>query len=147
MFHANCFIYGATQSFGDTAITHGLTAARWGVLAWGWYHEAFFSDRALARYEWIGQMLGCMMSLAYLYTKRWVDAQVAAAEPQEFVIPPVPAVAAAIDRIEAVPATELPWLMTSAELRKECSRLGIEWRNAHGKGKHLRKGEMVAVLG
>jgi len=36
--------------------------------------------------------------------------------------------------------------MTSVQLRKECQRRGIGWRNAHGQGKHLLKGEMVAAL-
>lgn len=162
MFHPNCFIYGATQSFGDTAIAYSLIAARWAVIGWDWYAEAFFSARAKARYEWMGQLLGCMMALAYLYPKGWVDAQVAAAveEAPDVEIapviplrPPVPAIAAtsaapvavSVVKVEA-PATELPWLMTSQELRKECQRRAIVWRNAHGKGKHLRKEEMVKAL-
>lgn len=36
--------------------------------------------------------------------------------------------------------------MSNAELRRECSRRGIAWRNAHGKGKHLLKGEMLKAL-
>jgi len=36
--------------------------------------------------------------------------------------------------------------MTAVELRKECQRRGVAWRNAHGAGKHLRKGEMVRAL-
>jgi len=36
--------------------------------------------------------------------------------------------------------------MTSQQLRKECQSSGIAWRNAHGRGKHLLKGEMVAAL-
>lgn len=36
--------------------------------------------------------------------------------------------------------------MTPEQLRRECQRRSIRWRNAHGKGKHLRKGEMVAAL-
>jgi hypothetical protein len=36
--------------------------------------------------------------------------------------------------------------MNSEELRKECSRRAIAWRNAYGKCKHLRKEEMVNAL-
>ncbi|MBD1871876.1 hypothetical protein H6F75_00125 [Nodosilinea sp. FACHB-131] len=43
-------------------------------------------------------------------------------------------------------ATKLIDQMTSAQLRKECSRRAIAWRNAHGKGKHLLKGEMLKAL-
>ncbi len=37
-------------------------------------------------------------------------------------------------------------LMNSQELRKLCSDRGIRWRNAHGKGKHLSKGQMIRAL-
>jgi hypothetical protein len=36
--------------------------------------------------------------------------------------------------------------MSNAELRRECSIRGIAWRNAHGKGKHLLKEEMLKAL-
>lgn len=36
--------------------------------------------------------------------------------------------------------------MGSIELRELCQRSGIKWRNAHGKGKHMSKPEMVAYL-
>jgi hypothetical protein len=36
--------------------------------------------------------------------------------------------------------------MTSLELRQACKKSGIKWRNSHGKGKHLRKAEMIALL-
>jgi hypothetical protein len=36
--------------------------------------------------------------------------------------------------------------MTAVQLRKECSTVGIKWRNAHGKSKHLSKAEMIAEL-
>jgi hypothetical protein len=35
---------------------------------------------------------------------------------------------------------------SAQELRRECSRRGIAWRNAHGKGKHLLKEEMLKAL-
>lgn len=53
-------------------------------------------------------------------------------------------VAVAVVKVEAhaKPIAE----MNSEELRKECSRRAIAWRNAHGKGKHLRKEEMLKAL-
>jgi hypothetical protein len=36
--------------------------------------------------------------------------------------------------------------MTSLELRQVCEKSGIKWRNSHGKGKHLRKAEMIALF-
>lgn len=35
--------------------------------------------------------------------------------------------------------------LTSVQLRKECSTIGIKWRNAHGT-KHLTKAEMLTAL-
>ena len=94
MFHSNYFRTAAIDSLGDTAITYGLTAARWGVLGWEWYTDTFFSAAAARRYEWIGQMLACLAMACYLAGKasrelvaqtelqHWVDAQVAEALPQ-----------------------------------------------------------------
>ena len=63
---------------------------------------------------------------------------------------PVPAVAAAVNAPVAIVRVGVPtpdWAkMTNAELRRECSRRGIAWRNAHGKGKHLLKKEMLKAL-
>ncbi|MBD2111739.1 MULTISPECIES: hypothetical protein [Cyanophyceae] len=53
-------------------------------------------------------------------------------------------VAVAVVKVET-PAKPIAQ-MTSAELRKECGRRAIAWRNAHGKGKHMLKGEMVEAL-
>jgi hypothetical protein len=36
--------------------------------------------------------------------------------------------------------------LTSVQLRKECSALGIKWRNAHAHSKHLSKAEMLQAL-
>ncbi len=36
-------------------------------------------------------------------------------------------------------------VMTSPELRKECTAIGIKWRNANG-SRHLSKAEMLAAL-
>lgn len=58
--------------------------------------------------------------------------------------------AAAVAAPVAIVRVEVPtpdWAkMTNAELRRECSRRGIAWRNAHGKGKHLLKKEMLKAL-
>jgi hypothetical protein len=36
--------------------------------------------------------------------------------------------------------------MPLTQLRKECSAIGVEWRNVHGKSKHLTKKEMLEAL-
>jgi hypothetical protein len=36
--------------------------------------------------------------------------------------------------------------LTVPQLRVECDKRGIHWKNARGKGKHLLKGEMVKAL-
>lgn len=36
--------------------------------------------------------------------------------------------------------------LSAAELRRRCSQSGIQWRNAHGKNKHLSKRQMLAAL-
>ena len=63
---------------------------------------------------------------------------------------PVPAAAAEMAAPVAIVRVEVPtpdWAkMSNAELRRECARKGIAWRNAHGKGKHLLKGEMIKAL-
>jgi zona occludens toxin (predicted ATPase) len=53
-------------------------------------------------------------------------------------------VAIAVEPVEPV-AVDLA-AMTSQQLRKKCSKAGIQWRNVHGKGKHLKKGEMLKAL-
>ena len=93
MFHANDFRTAAIDSLGDTAIAYTLTAARWGVIGWEWYTESFFSAKANARYEWVGEILACLAMACYLAGKasrelvaqtelqHWVDAQVSASLP------------------------------------------------------------------
>jgi hypothetical protein len=36
--------------------------------------------------------------------------------------------------------------LTAVQLRTECARVGIKWRNAHGTSKHLKKAEMLTAL-
>ena len=37
--------------------------------AWNWYTSAFFSQAAMRRYQWLGQMIACLGMLAYLAGK------------------------------------------------------------------------------
>jgi hypothetical protein len=57
---------------------------------------------------------------------------------------------AAIARLEAAVLTCEPnplWqTLTPYELRQNCQKNGIKWRNAKGKNKHLSKREMIAAL-
>jgi hypothetical protein len=48
-------------------------ATRYTEAAIDWYIATFFSEAANARYKWIGEMLGCVLALAYLYGQRWAD--------------------------------------------------------------------------
>lgn len=36
--------------------------------------------------------------------------------------------------------------MTVKELRQVCTQAGVQWRNVHGKNKHLKKREMITEL-
>ena len=165
----NAFFYGATESFGETAIAATLTAARYGVLAYDWYTETFFSANAQHVYTTLGEGLGHMMiatilvgRIARIRYQKWVDATVAECLPTEAVVevaesdpfapaenPYYPAMAQAISQPVAtlVVKVEAPKPVTSAELRCRCQAAGVKWRNAHGQGRHLSKGEMIAALG
>jgi hypothetical protein len=53
--------------------------------------------------------------------------------------------------VTSVPAPSAPVVDMSAklctdELRRLCQKRGFKWRNAHGKGKHLSKSEMIELL-
>jgi hypothetical protein len=161
----NAFTYGAIESIGQTAVSYTLTAARWGVLT----YDFLTQPQALQTYSWIKEMtiaLGQLTfwSVVWAYAKvgEWVDNQVASALPTEPAPPAIaispeepqedpfdqPALVAAIPAATApvaTPATDYA-SMTSAQLRKVCSQRGITWRNAHGKGRHFSKGEMIAAL-
>lgn len=50
----------------------------------------------------------------------------------------------AIAQVEAAPAALVE--MTTVRLRKLCTERNIKWRNAHGKGLHLTKNEMIVRL-
>lgn len=50
----------------------------------------------------------------------------------------------AIAQIEVAPAALAR--LSAVQLRQQCSKSGIQWRNAHGKGRHLTKQEMIDRL-
>lgn len=106
---------------------------------WRWYVQAFFSPEANARYVWVGEMLGCCIALIILYTRRWVDAQVEQGLQQDDPFNQPEALAA----ISVHPAYAT---LTVAQLRPLCQSAGVQWRNAHGRCKHLSKAEMIAAL-
>lgn len=54
-------------------------------------------------------------------------------------------VAIAVVEVEPVAAIDYA-AMTSAQLRKECSRQGIAWRGVREGGKHMLKPDMVKAL-
>jgi hypothetical protein len=160
----SAFVYAATESLAETALPVALTAARWGVLAWDWYAE-IFSANAQNVYNTLGEGLGHMMiatilvgRIARIRYQEWVDATVAECLPAEAAVeadpfaptenPYYPAMAQAISQSVAtlVVKVEAPKTMTSAELRRRCQAAGVKWRNAHGQGRHMSKGEMIAAL-
>lgn len=63
-----------------------------------------------------------------------IDTRLSKVKPQEW----------AIVQVEAAPAALVE--MTAMRLRKLCTERNIKWRNAHGKGLHLTKNEMLARL-
>lgn len=161
----SAFVYAATESLAETALPVALTAARWGVLAWDWYTETFFSANAQNVYNTLGEGLGHMMiatilvgRIARIRYQEWVDATVAECLPSESAVeadpfapaenPHYPAMAQAITAPVAtlVVKVDAPKTLTSAELRRQCQAAGIKWRNAHGQGRHLSKAEMISAL-
>jgi hypothetical protein len=163
-----------TATAWDTWYSYSDRACADTAKVYRWYVATFFSAKAQARYTWIGQMIGCGLALAILYTQRWAEDEVQsclhpAALPLteadreyleallEEVYPTdpfhLPEMVAAIPASMAPVATLVVKVestdyaaLNSAQLRKVCSQRGITWRNAHGPSKHLSKGEMVAAL-
>ena len=87
------------------------------------------------------------------------------AEAEALTARPVPTVAAEMAAPVAIARVEDAWIAeleveppsptatadyletwSAQELRRECSRQGIAWRNAHDKGKHLTKAQMIKAL-
>lgn len=165
----NAFIYGATESISEIVFPVALTAARYAVLT----YDVATSDEAKATYKWVSSMtvaLGQMAfwSLVWAYAKIsvWAEAEVQSCIQSEIDHVPdagemveadpfspdenpayatVPAAMAPVATlvVKAEPAAQP---VTSAELRRQCQDAGIKWRNAHGNGRHLSKGEMIAAL-
>lgn len=141
------FLYGITESLGDTIIPATLTAARYAVLSWDWYYGAFFSPQAQRRYEWLGSLLGCMVALAYLYTHRWVDNQVESAIPPQGIS--VETQTQTQTQTEGVSNKILgvsQKIPSVKELRAMCQDRGVKWRNANGRNRHMLKAQMVEAL-
>ena len=59
--HNGSFIAAASECWlGASTIACQFTAK-----AWHWYIQAFFSESAIKRYIWLGQMICCLALLAY----------------------------------------------------------------------------------
>ena len=162
----SAFIYAAGESIAEMAFPVVLTTARYSVLAW----DVATSDEARQTYRWVSQMTVALGQLAFWSTvwawakvQRWAEAEVASCLPADHIpdagemveadpfsptvnehYPAVPAAMAPVATL-VVPVTKAQ-PVTSAELRRQCQDAGIKWRNAHGKGRHLSKGEMIAAL-
>ena len=113
---------------------------------WRWYVQAFFSPEANARYVWAGELIGCCIALAYLYTKRWVDAQVEKGLRQDNHIVDDSNMVDPFSPAENPHYADVLATLTVAQLRPLCQSAGIRWRNAHGVSKHLSKAQMIAAL-
>jgi len=70
--------WGTWYEFSDRACHDTATVYRW-------YVATFFSAKAQARYQWIGEMLGCIIALAILYTQQWAEAEVQSCLPADHI--------------------------------------------------------------
>lgn len=164
----SAFIYAAGESFAEMAFPVVLTTARYSVLAW----DVATSEEARQTYRWVSQMAVALGQLAFwsavwawAKVQRWAEAEVASCLPTEAdhivdatemveadpfapdenpAYATVPAAMAPVATLVVPVAKAQP--VTSAELRRQCQNAGIKWRNAHGKGRHLSKGEMITAL-
>jgi len=163
----NAFFYGATESISEIVFPVALTAARWAVLA----YDVATSDEARSAYRWsremtiaLGQLVFWSAVWCYAAAAAWAEEHVQASltteadhvpdagnmvEPNHFVsinkmVEAVPATMATPVAVRVIPVGGAT--VTSAELRRRCQAEGVKWRNAHGKGKHLSKAEMIAAL-
>jgi len=147
MFSVQHFTYGVTQSIGDTAIAYSLTAARWGVLAWDWYVEAFFSPAAQQRYRLAGEIIGHLTILAVIagrMARLWCDDLVAKAEtpvpaePTPAPVAPVATCAAAMTTPAVVLTVPVPARKLGVrELRKMATSQGHKGAGGWTKAKLL----------
>jgi len=94
-----------------------------------------FLTQATIAVELLGA--GYIASSFAIYTHRRIN-QPAHWEPRRVFIPEPP-----IARKPTLPKAKLPYV---EQLRQECQKAGIKWRNAHGKNKHLKQAEMIEAL-
>jgi hypothetical protein len=113
--------------------------------AWGLYREAFFSPAALARYQWLGQMIACLGMLTYLTGKltrihldAWVDS-CQAPEPVQDAPEPAPAPVASPEPQPQPEATPLAALGIR-ELRKLGTVKGVKG------AARMKKDQLLASL-
>lgn len=112
--------------------------------AWNWYTSAFFSEAAMRRYQWLGQMIACLAMLAYLagkLTRLHLDAFVESCQAPEPVAATEPA------PVQPEPASEpvqpvQPVLAEAGirELRKLGTAQGIKG------AARMRKEELLSLL-
>lgn len=114
--------------------------------AWNWYVEAFFSEAAMRRYIWIGQMIACLAMLAYLAGKLTrlhlqprIDAFVESCQAQ-----PEPVAATEPAPVQPEPASEpVQPVLAEAGIR-ELRKLGTQ-RGIKGAAR-MRKEELLTRL-
>lgn len=124
--------------------------------------------QAIATYRSLGQlfMICCQVAIALGMTARdaweWamakLDAYAASCEAQPEITEAIEAAEEPAMEHRIVPfqrpamaqatamVVELFASMSAVELRRECAKLGVKWRNAHGDNKHLSKDEMLSAL-
>jgi hypothetical protein len=162
MFNTNCFTYGIAQSVSDTVITPVLAVARAAVITWDTCYALATHKRTItavkltcwfiyvaAIYAWaIGRTAGIL-------ARHWADGLVnecldtapapvaeVATEESAIVLVDVEYVSPVVTSVPAPISAKL----CTDELRRLCQKRGIQWRNVHGKGKHLRKDEMIDLI-
>lgn len=91
---------------------------------------------------------------------QWVEPIEVEDEEMDAIVPPAPELVEAAQPEIAIEDVVVPFVrkakslevaidwskLTPQQLRQECQKRGIRWRNYHGKNKHLNKAGMVAAL-
>lgn len=113
--------------------------------AWNWYTSAFFSEAAMRRYIWIGQMIACLGMLAFLagkLTRLHLDAFVESCQAQ-----PEPVAATEPAPVQPEPISEpvqpVQPVLAEAGIR-ELRKLGTQ-RGIKGAAR-MRKEELLSRL-
>jgi len=152
--HNGSFIAAASECWlGASTIACQFTAK-----AWHWYIQAFFSESAIKRYIWLGQMICCLALLAYwsgVYcgskTAAYIEScQARQALPQESVatiypttLLPAPAVCEAeftFEKIESKKAISPYTSLSYQELKDLAKNMG------HPKPHMTKKVDLVAFI-